>query len=187
MLIGSSRRRSKKSQRQRVLHQKTWQHLATRISGKPWSLDSPKWHLPRWISWGYHLICLHFWTLLQILALIYGPTTNKLLRCYGKSCSAVEFLWPQATAANSCWCRLHKNWILLFYHLECLVLLQFWPIIFFFQNIENMSINLHITRLYCLEFLFDWTNNTVVSLQLQIIGYFQNLLNISFLQQCLCL
>ncbi|NP_001141096.1 uncharacterized LOC100273179 [Zea mays] len=39
-----------------------------------------------------------------------GSMTYKLLRCsllIGKSCSAVEFLWPQATAASSCRIRLH--------------------------------------------------------------------------------
>ena len=53
MLIGSSSSsssRSKKIQRpqQRVLHQKTLRALAIRISGGHWSLDFPKWLLPRW-------------------------------------------------------------------------------------------------------------------------------------------
>jgi len=49
MLIGNSSSRSKKIQRpqQRVLHQKILQALAIRISGEHWSLDFPKWLLPR--------------------------------------------------------------------------------------------------------------------------------------------
>lgn len=80
MLIGSSRRISKKSQIRRMRHPKTWQPLATRIRGKPWSSDSLKWLLPRWISRGYHSICLHFRTLLEML--VPWPINCWDVRCW---------------------------------------------------------------------------------------------------------